>query len=330
MRYLLALLTLLPFCAWSDPASFDLRPTLSVVKIHAHAPGHLYIGSGVVTGAEEVVTNCHVTRRANSVTVVKGAVQMPAAAQKLAPTRDLCLLRVPGLTLAPVALADDHALRPGVPVYFFGFPGGTGSLFADGTIQALHPLENGAVVETDAAFGLGASGGGVFDTSGRLVGIATFFATKPRGRTYAAPTGWIAELRQQSWQPVAPHEGIAFWEAAEAQRPYFLRVALPLFRNDWPEVLPLASAWSQAESTNPEAWVTLGRSLAALGRVEEARAALQRAVALQSADGEAWFHLARLAAAHGDRAGYDSARAALIELNAERAAQLPDRCASRC
>ena len=75
----------------------------SVLRIEApRASGGYSVGSGVVVGNERVITNCHVTRDAQAITVVRGSTRWPASGQVVNAERDLCLLTVPGL-VAPAA-----------------------------------------------------------------------------------------------------------------------------------------------------------------------------------------------------------------------------------
>ena len=75
----------------------------SVLRIEApRERGGFALGSAVVVAPEQVVTNCHVTREARSINVVRGGMRLSATAQASDPARDLCLLRVPGLQAAAV------------------------------------------------------------------------------------------------------------------------------------------------------------------------------------------------------------------------------------
>jgi len=62
-------------------SEFYAKLSVSVVKILAPAGGKLYAGSGVVVGKEEVLTNCHVVRRSQRITVMKGALRYPVDSQ---------------------------------------------------------------------------------------------------------------------------------------------------------------------------------------------------------------------------------------------------------
>ena len=47
--------------------------SMGVLKVLAPADGRLYSGSGVIVGPGEVLTNCHVIRKSNRISVMKGA-----------------------------------------------------------------------------------------------------------------------------------------------------------------------------------------------------------------------------------------------------------------
>ena len=102
--FLVQILLCLPFAALADvleepklSSEFYAKLSVSVVKILAPAGGKLYAGSGVVVGKEEVLTNCHVVRRSQRITVMKGALRYPVDSQKVDIFKDLCLLKAPGL-----------------------------------------------------------------------------------------------------------------------------------------------------------------------------------------------------------------------------------------
>ncbi|HMV52751.1 MAG TPA: hypothetical protein PKC15_03395 [Rhodocyclaceae bacterium] len=84
---LLAACAATPAAAEMDSA-FVTQLSISVAKVRAHtAQGKTFLGSGVVVATDEVLTNCHVTRDASSIAVVKGAlaynVYSPRAPQRL-------------------------------------------------------------------------------------------------------------------------------------------------------------------------------------------------------------------------------------------------------
>ena len=75
-----------------------------------------------------------------------------------------------------------------------------------GRVQALHSFDGGRVIESDTAFTSGASGGGLFDATGKLVGLLTFRSKARGGSYYSLPVGWIRDRlpRAGDWAEVGP------------------------------------------------------------------------------------------------------------------------------
>ena len=106
-KVLVQILLSFPFAASADvleepklSSEFYAKLSVSVVKDIGSCGGKLYAGSGVVVGKEEVLTNCHVVRRSQRITVMKGALRYPVDSQKVDIFKDLCLLKAPGLDFA--------------------------------------------------------------------------------------------------------------------------------------------------------------------------------------------------------------------------------------
>src|SRR5471032_3329748 len=79
----------------------------SVLKIEVvRDKGGFSLGSGVVVAPEKILTNCHVTREALRINVVRGSARWSADSQMSDVDHDLCLLRVPGLQASTVALGQ--------------------------------------------------------------------------------------------------------------------------------------------------------------------------------------------------------------------------------
>lgn len=208
--------------SFGSGAEVDHRLSLSVVQVRASAgPGKLLFGSGVVVGPERVVTNCHVVRTAVKVAVSKGPELFPAVAEQADTRHDLCLLATPGIPFPVAGLGRSEGLSIGQALFFYGYPNATGITFAPGKVDALHAFDGGRVIETSAGFSLGASGGGFFDESGKLVGLATFLAAGHSGGYYAVPAEWIPGLAARETRRIEPLQGLSFWE--DAKLPEFLK-----------------------------------------------------------------------------------------------------------
>jgi serine protease Do len=314
MKYPLALALCLligpPHAGATPDRAALIRLATSVWKIEVQREqGGYALGSGVAVAADQVLTNCHVTRDGRSVHVVRGGQRWRADAQAVDGEHDLCLLRVPGLAATPVALGSSHQLRPGQSVVAFGYTGGQELQFNEGQVVALHRLDGGRVVQSSNAFTSGASGGGLFDEQLRLVGILTFRLRGGVAHYFSAPVEWLQGLRSDTGafgavQPL-PADLRAYWERAPAAQPNFLRAAVLERERRWDELEALAFNWSRVDADDPQPWYLHGLALDGLQRWPESQRALERSVLLEPTSQLAWF---RLGIVHTERGQFEQAR----------------------
>lgn len=220
--YLVASLVL---SAFGDYAAADINHSLSlsVVQVHAYAAtGKTFLGSGVVIDPSRVATNCHITQRAQTVVISKGAIRYEAQNQFADVERDLCIVEAPGMQLPVAKLGRASRLSVGEPLYLYGFPRAIGMAFSQGQVKSLHPYRSGVIIETTADFTEGASGGGIFNNSGELIGLATFFSAGYERHYFAIPSDWIGDLVKATPRKIGPIEGIPFWQDIK-RLPAFLR-----------------------------------------------------------------------------------------------------------
>ena len=134
----------------------------------------------------------------------------------------------PAGTGGPPTWASATSLQLGQPVAAIGFSGGAGRTLRFGRVQALHSLDGARVIESNTAFTSGASGGGLFDASGALVGLLTFRMRGSSGNYYSLPVRWIRERlpTEGQWTDVHPlPDARPFWQRDAATLPYFMRAA---------------------------------------------------------------------------------------------------------
>src|SRR5206468_12182712 len=84
----------------------------------------LSLGSAVVIAPGTLVTNCHVLRKAHSVSVGHENVSYGATLDAPDPERDLCILKVRNFKAPAVQIGDPAALKTGARVYAVGSPRG--------------------------------------------------------------------------------------------------------------------------------------------------------------------------------------------------------------
>ena len=251
----------------------------SVVRVVARIPGtnSTSFGSGVVLPDGRVVTNCHVIPGAGRVVVMEGARGTEVERGPGDPAADLCVL-IPGtLTSLRAQVATEQSLQVGDEVVAIGFGGGGGRSMSSGRVTALHPYRNGSVIQTSAAFRQGASGGGLFDRHGNLVGITTFFKRNgAESAFFAIPVEWVDALTRSAGIQLnpAPHP---FWMLAQGEQPLFLQVATYEADGQWTQMEAAARLWTQEEPDHAQSWEALSRALMAQGDVKEGGAARMRA-----------------------------------------------------
>lgn len=155
-------------------------------------------GSGVVVDSSYVITNCHVTQAGDKISVKIGNEEYPAAVAMADEVLDLCRLAVSGLTAPAVSVGSVESVRTGQRVYAIGAPHGLELTISEGIVSSLREVKSGTVIQTTAPISPGSSGGGLFDASGKLVGIVTFQHRYGQNLNFAIPADWIAQMQSRS------------------------------------------------------------------------------------------------------------------------------------
>ena len=293
-RPLPALLLLLGTLAVGPAAASPPRWQDWVLKLDVlRTDGRKEVGSAVLIGREQLLTNCHVVRNARRIEASQGDAIWLASVDIGDSFRDLCLLKLPGHPGAPATIADPDHIRVGQRVRAVGYSGGRFSV-SPGRIKGLFScacggVADGRVIQTSAAFDPGASGGGLFDADDELVGILTFKSHEGGSFHFAVPVGWMQQLSAPAVDGLGP-----FWASPSAGNGYFLAACDLSAHKKWRELSQLTAEWVSEEPYNPEAWMAAGRAKLGLKRLREAAAAFQKALALDSAHAEAVWELERL------------------------------------
>ena len=290
----------------------------SVLKVEVQRiQGGYSLGSGVVVDTAKVVTNCHVTRDARDIHVLRGDVRWHVEAQAAQVDHDLCVLRVPDLKAEVVSFGRAATLTLGQPVTAVGFTGGLGIQNSPGDVVALHRHGGGRVIQSSNWFSSGASGGGLFDDDLRLVGILTFRQRGGAAHYYTAPVEWVQQLlaAAQPYRKVAPIAAaeLAYWQQPDERQPNFLQAATLERNRNWRALASLASGWRDSDAGDAEPWYLLGVSLAQLDRLDDARQAIEHSLTLEPASGSTWLALGLLYLRQGL---IDRAREVLARLEA--------------
>ncbi|HEX7928659.1 MAG TPA: trypsin-like peptidase domain-containing protein, partial [bacterium] len=212
--------------AWAQPASFAPMVKAQrgkVVHIHtrmeteftdepdANAPNRPPIptqamGTGIVVSADGlIVTNFHVVSNAPDITVTleSGRTYKADIVGTDAQT-DLALIKIPATGLLPVEFGDSDRIEVGDWVIAMGSPLGLNYSVTAGIISAkgrnIYSVDNlayGEFLQTDAAINPGSSGGPLFSTDGKVIGINSAVSRRGQGIAFAVPSNLVVEVVRQ-------------------------------------------------------------------------------------------------------------------------------------
>ena len=245
-------------------------------------------GSGVVIAPGRVITNRHVIEGGASFRVEHGGEKWPAALAGVSPDHDLAGLSVAGLAAPDVTVRDSSSLAVGERVYAIGAPEGLELTISEGLISGLRDFDKGRVIQTSAAMSPGSSGGGLFDSEGRLVGITTFYLKEGQSLNFAVPAEWTLALDRQppAAAPSASEGGPAsealMWFEAGCQA--FSAAKYDAAAADFGEAVRLKPG-------EEGAWFGLGGAYLALGQYDKALTAEQEAARLGPENDWPWYGL---------------------------------------
>ncbi|MEQ8397332.1 Do family serine endopeptidase [Thalassobaculum sp.] len=166
-----------PFGPGSPFEDFAKRFGIPTPQPGPQGPTHA-LGSGfVIDSSGYVVTNNHVIDGASEIKIrMADQQEYPATLVGTDPDTDLALLKVSAPKPLPsVSFGQSSVLRVGDPVIAVGNPFGLGGTVTSGIVSARgRSIDDGPYVDfiqTDASINRGNSGGPLFDTEGRVVGV---------------------------------------------------------------------------------------------------------------------------------------------------------------
>ncbi|MEO7812892.1 MAG: trypsin-like peptidase domain-containing protein [Usitatibacter sp.] len=154
------------------------------------------IGIALAIAPNTMVTTCHGIQAGRKLVVILGRETLAADSSETDETLDLCKLNVAGMGAKPFAIAAED-LKPGAHIYAMGVNAAGEPALTEGTVKQVIASPAGRVLELSMPIAPNSSGGAIFDTSGRLVGIATTPHKYGPGLQVALPATWIAQIRSR-------------------------------------------------------------------------------------------------------------------------------------
>ena len=293
--------TLLSFCLWSEAFAMPQESLLrelnaQVLRVEVkHNNGSNGLGSAVVIAKDQVITNCHVVMDAKNIKVLAHGEALNASAIKPDWYHDLCILTVENLN-APIAkMGATKHLNYDTPILTAGYPDTTSQpINTFGKVKGLFPMDDSFIIRATSPFKLGASGGGMFDEAGHLVGIITLKSRGGEIHYYYMPVEWVQALMNKPAQALGTHNEKPFWAMVSEKRPFFMQVVQPYVSHDWDVLMNISDAWVKQEPNTAESWFYLAIAEFETKHYDEAEAHFKKALTLHHHDEETIAYLNKI------------------------------------
>jgi len=173
-----------PSLPWSEV--FRRNSTAIWTLSSSAGDGKKSLGSAVAVSPTRLVTNCHLIHSPRDIQLRQGNRIISASLDAADRAGDRCIVRASGSVPNYISSARQYAsLMVGEDVAAIGNPKGLDASLSRGIVAQKRRKDGRAYVQTDTAISSGSSGGGLFDTSGSLVGITTFTLAEGENLNFA-------------------------------------------------------------------------------------------------------------------------------------------------
>lgn len=280
MLSLLVAVSVVAFALTPSQVFDKVKDSVLVVKALDAQGNPVSQGSGVMLPSGKVATNCHVLENRARFLVGSGKQFVPAILHAEDADKDLCLLDAIGFAAKAATLGMAARLKVGDAVYSVSSPKGLELSLSDGIVSQLRGGPP-PFIQTTAAISPGSSGGGLFNSEGRLVGITTFYLEGGQSLNFALPVEWLAEIKP----------GTKKAESGRPQGDWAARAMVLEQKQDWRGLLDWSRQWTGADPGNAGAWLSLGGAYDELKRYVDATEAYQQALRIQPNLTAAWYNL---------------------------------------
>jgi serine protease Do len=173
---------------------------VTLVKAYDEEGKLMSIGSAVLIAPENLLTNCHVLAKAKRIEIKQEQSVFEAKLVYVDIERDLCQIAAQNFHATPVEIGDSDALQVGKKVYALGNPRGLELTLTDGIVSALRKDSKGMLryIQTSTPISPGSSGGGLFDSAGKLIGITAMYRPDSQNLNFAIPINFLRDLPARS------------------------------------------------------------------------------------------------------------------------------------
>lgn len=154
-------------------------------------------GSAVAINRYHLLTNCHVMGSSTTGKILHKGVQgkpLPVTLYASDRRNDRCVLKSSKALPSFVGVRPYKTINVGEKVYTIGAPQGLSLTIAEGLLSSKREDGKRRLLQTSAPISQGSSGGGLFDSSGNLLGITTLMSRRGQNLNFAIPA-------EEYWTP---------------------------------------------------------------------------------------------------------------------------------
>lgn len=173
-----------------------------VIVPNDHSDG-AHQGSGVVIGPGRVVTNWHVVEGASRIFLKYKGVNYNARLVADKRDYDLAILESDDLDAKVAAISSVDDIEVGANVYAIGNPRGLELTLSSGLISGKRDVEGVSLIQTSAPISPGSSGGGLFNSESKLIGITTMLFKDSQNLNFAVPIDLVKNFASEDVAPLA-------------------------------------------------------------------------------------------------------------------------------
>jgi len=215
-------------------------------------------------------------------------------------------------------MKSSRELKYEQPVFTIGYPSFVAApVSTSGVVKGLFTMDDSVIVRATSSFRQGASGGGLFDDSGALVGLITLKSPGKDAYYYYMSVDWVQALISKPAGPIVVKSELPFWGKPAAQWPYFMKVVFPYLHKDWQGLKVIAEQWAAKEPQNTEAWFYLAAAEYETKDLTMAEQHLHRVLSMNDQHSQAFYYLGMIAEASGNHGEAMASVDALKQLDAE-------------
>lgn len=209
--------------------------------------GDIYsVHSAVSFGQDTAATQCDLVRQASALRLRRGESSFVASISQKDSARNLCLLSAPGIGKSGIAVKEEIPAA-GTSVYAVSNALGLGISITEGVVSAVREYRNGSYIQFTAAIAPGSEGGGLFDASGKLLGLIIYQQRDGQNVNFARPVKWLSEIEQRATN-------------IDLTETWRNKASLLAKEEKWDDLAKHAAAWTKALTDSAEAWFWLGEA----------------------------------------------------------------------